>query len=321
MPPPRKSLLLLPALLGAALIGCGGKESAQDPSSPPPTVAPAAAPDGTQGLAGFFAPKPGESWTYEVHRDLPPDTVLNDDDQLRSSSLPGGGFRFTNERHRLCEGVQNPPESDTPLTVLTLSENGIPSGTEYLDIGPQGMVARGWKQAGTVDLPLQLIDPGILLAAPGMTGGQTWTSTGTSTEQTFQFRVIERTKLTVPAGTYETVRLQMNSANDSKAIRRTLWFAENVGIIKEESIYYDNQRITVRETSVLTAWSTPGSKPASESAPPDPEEHPAHDEVTPFPEPIAWELEPFQGDLEAIPANIFDSPVLDTEENHDPEKN
>ncbi|MDA0767897.1 MAG: hypothetical protein O3A92_13880, partial [Verrucomicrobia bacterium] len=304
------------------LRGCGEKESAKAPSSPPPTVAPAAdAPDETQGLAGFFAPKPGESWTYEVHRDLPPDTVLNDDDQLRSSSLPGGGFRFTNERHRLCEGVQSPPESDTPLTVLTLSENGIPSGTEYLDIGPQGMVARGWKQAGTVDLPLQLIDPGILLAAPGMTGGQTWTSTGTSTEQTFQFRVIERTKLTVPAGTYETVRLQMNSANDSKAIRRTLWFAENVGIIKEESIYYDNQRITVRETSVLTAWSTPGSEPATETAPSEPEESTVHDEVTPFPEPIAWEQDPFEGELEAIPANLFDFPVSETDGDHGTEEN
>ncbi len=315
---PRKSILL-PALLGAALMSCGEKQGAKAPSPPSPTVAPA--PDGTQGLAGFFAPKPGESWTYEVHRDLPPDTVLNDDDQLRSSSLPGGGFRFTNERHRLCVGVQSPPESDTPLTVLTLSENGIPSGTEYLDIGPQGMVARGWKQAGTVDLPLKLIDPGILLAAPGMTGGQTWTSTGPSAEQSFQFRVIERTKLTVPAGTYEAVRLQMNSANDSKAIRRTLWFAENVGIIKEESIYYDKQRITVRETSVLTAWTTPGSEPDTEPDTSEPEGRTVHDEVTPFPEPIAWEQDPFEGELEAIPANLFDFPVSETDEDHGTEEN
>ena len=306
---PRLALLLAPTVLGLGLLGCEKKESAEapPPASPPapPALADIPAPpvdeeNREQGLAGFFSPKSGETWTYEVHRDLPPESILNDDDQLRSSDLPGGGYRFTNERQRVCKGTASPDGSLAPLTVLELSDNGVIAGREYLDIGPKGMIARGWHQAGAPDLPVKLLNPGVLLAAPNMTGGQSWTSTGTSQSQTFQFRVIERTTLVVPAGTFEAVRLQMNSGSRSKAVRRTLWFAENVGIIKEESIYFDENKISVRETSTLTAWTTPTDDPVAPPAPEEDENPPEPPvDTDAIPEPVPGEDQPLSEEGEA----------------------
>jgi hypothetical protein len=193
--------------------------------------------------------------------------VLNDDDQLRSADLPGGGYRFSLKRQRVCLGPTTPANADGELTVMELFEDGVTLGQEYLDIGADGMVARGWIPAGTPPPKLQLLTPGVLLASPLMAGGQVWTSVGANPNQEFQFRVLERTMLTVPAGTYEAVRLQMNSGTGKRAVRRTLWFAENVGILKEETIYYNESRITMREASELTSWTQPAPETEEEVAP------------------------------------------------------
>lgn len=287
------------ALLGIALSSCKDDSTAQvapQPAAPPPAKADEPEP---QGLPGFFAPRLGETWTYDFHRDVPPDSVLNDDDQLRSVDLPGGGYRFTSVRNRVCLGTQTPEGSDTPLTVLELSDDGISTGLEYLDIGPDGMIARAWQPAGAISSKLQLLDPGIRLAAPGMTGGQSWTSTGTSPKQTYQFRVIERSKVTVPAGTWEAVKLQMNSGSASRATRRTLWFAENVGIIKEETIQFNDRRIITKHTSVLTAWTVP-----EESLPVEPvTEEPVEPEEAPTEEP--------ENEDPATPESKDELPIID----------
>lgn len=276
----RPSILFLPALLCAALLGCG-EEPSQAEFKPSPKKSKTVEQHQGQGLPGFFNPRAGETWTYKVLRDVPPDTVLNDDDQLASTDLPGGGYRFTLERKRVCLGVQTPPESDIELTAFDLSEDGIPNGREFLDISADGMIARGWKPAGKLDLKLQLLTPGVLLASPQMSGGQVWKSMGTSPSQEFQFRVLERTTLDLPAGSYETVRLQMNSGTESRAVRRTLWFAENVGIVKEEILYFNERKITLRESAELISWTAPTEdEPIPETPEAPDEEEESSPEIT-----------------------------------------
>ena len=91
----RLPLLVLSGALGLGLTACKQQEEAGGPPNPNPAPrlpAPSSEPaTGKQGLEGFFTPRAGETWTYLVHRDLPPDSLLSDDDQLRSSDLPGGG--------------------------------------------------------------------------------------------------------------------------------------------------------------------------------------------------------------------------------------
>lgn len=261
---PRRHLTTL-ALVALALTGCKEQASVSAPR-PSGTLTPNTPHD--QGLPGFFSPQPGEEWIYQVHRDLPPDSVLSDDDQLRSIDLPGGGFRLSIERRRVCQGTQSPEPEAEALTVFELSEAGTVTGLEFFDIGPQGLVAKGWKTSATSpDQKLALLTPGVLLASPHMAGGHAWTATGIHQQQEFHFRLIEHTTITVPAGTYEVARLEMNSGDDSSAIRRTLWFAHKVGIVKEESVYYGDRSILVRESAELISWTQPTPP---ETTPPEP---------------------------------------------------
>ena len=163
----------------------------------------------------------------------------------------------------------------------------------------------------------------MLLASPGMTGGQSWESNGSSPGQPIQFRVIERSTIEVPAGSFETVRIQMNTGNNSRGVRRTLWFAENVGIVQEETIHYDEHRITVRESITLTGWTLPAAE--EKSPPPPPEEDGSLPEVLPPPpdeelleeappEPVAGEDSP----IVAPEEGIEDAAPGETPEEEDP---
>jgi hypothetical protein len=96
-----------------------------------------------------------------------------------------------------------------------------------------------------------------------MEAGQVWEGVGLDPARTFLFRVIERAQVTVPAGTFDAARIQITSdhfSNDDEdvmTLKRTVWFAENVGIVKEEVVSYDSQKVLVRESAELIHWVIP----------------------------------------------------------------
>ena len=91
-----------------------------------------------------------------------------------------------------------------------------------------------------------------------MTGGQSWSVASGDSGRHFSLQVIERTNLTVPAGTFEAARLRIiTTIGDKQSTKRTIWFAENIGIVKEEVIHYDASQIRVREHLELSDWVLP----------------------------------------------------------------
>jgi hypothetical protein len=73
--------------------------------------------------------------------------------------------------------------------------------------------------------------------------------------------VIAREPVTVPAGTFETIRLLTTGRDGDLELRRTTWFAPRAGIIREEKIRYRGEALIFRETQELAAIRRKRGKP------------------------------------------------------------
>ena len=60
-----------------------------------------------------------------------------------------------------------------------------------------------------------------------------------------------------PAGTFEAARIQITSQSGGTHLKHTIWFAENVGIVKEESVRSSADTVILREKSELIDWHVP----------------------------------------------------------------
>ena len=190
------SLLLAAALGSLALVSCQEAATAPESISTP------------QGLEGFFNPQVGEAWTYAVTRDTAPGLPTKRVDGRR---LSNGATRTTFERRRICTGLARPDGAEHDLTAFDLLEDGELVEHEYYDITAKGFIGRGWAPANAPASKGVLLTPGVTIALPGMSGGQSWTAPGTKSGPIFNLDVIERTDLTVPAGTFETTRIRLKS--------------------------------------------------------------------------------------------------------------
>lgn len=264
-----------PTLLAASLAVLATAACREDASleTTPPEI------PGLQGAQGFFDPQPGESWTYAVTRDFAPGSRLPSAKEADATELPNGVKRLTFECRRICAGTEQPDGAEKELTAFTLYEDDRLVEREFYDITSAGMIARGWTPAPestpTINPPATgvLLNPGVKIALPGMTGGLSWSAPGTKSGPLFHLDIIERTTVKVPAGEFDASRIRLTSTSPKRATKRTVWFAENVGIVKEEIIRYGQERILVKEELVLTKWThpaddlpTPEPGPASESS-------------------------------------------------------
>lgn len=258
------------ALAGLVFQGCRSKEEA---GSPPP-------PRSAQGVEGFYQPQTNESWTYAGTRSFPPGTNLSPADAEQARELPNGALVIDFERRRVCSGTYRPENADRDLTSFDIYDDGILSEREIYDITAAGVIGRGWAPA-EIDLSDGvLLNPGVKIAIPGMTGGQSWSVASKDSGRFFNLQVIERADITVPAGTFEAARLRITANGQDRSTKRTIWFAENVGIVKEEVIHYDRQQVRVREQMELVLWALP-TLTGQPSAPP--RIHPSDDTTAAVP--------------------------------------
>lgn len=255
-PPLFPSGAAIAALL--VLANCQNKETASSPPPLPPT----------QGVEGFFNPQVNESWTYAGTRDFPPGTHLGAGDAGQTTTLPGGAERLPFMRRRVCTGLYRPEGSDRELTTFDIYEDGTLTERELYDITPGGVIGRGWAPAGIPFSNGALLTPGVKIASPGMAGGHSWSVSSGDSGRVFKLQVIERTEITVPAGTFEAARLRITVTGDERSTKRTVWFAENIGIVKEEVIHYGPNHIRAREQLDLVRWTLPSLAHHADPAPP-----------------------------------------------------
>ena len=227
----------------------------------------------SRGVDGFFAPEPGETWIYEVRREVPFEAGLPAADKAAFPDRTDTSHLTTTERRRTCTGAEQVPGAKHPLTVIDLYEDEQFRGRELYDINPRGVFSRGWLDAKDNNRS-HVLEQGVAVAPRALVPGTSWLNSGRDAGRLFHFRIVERTSVTVPAGTFETARIQITNHQHGKGLKRTIWFAENVGIVKEESVYYDASQVHIRERAILTDWILPETPTASSSPPRSPRSKP-----------------------------------------------
>lgn len=231
------------------------------------------------GLQGtpYFSPQQGEVWRYRVEKEVPLGTTLSPVDASRyiESSDTAQLVTFVQTRH--CKGERKFSDFPHMLTAIAISEDGKQLGEELYHIRPDEILSWGWVPAPLRAEEAQLLNEGVPLARAKMRPGQSWQAKGRGSENSFLFKVIEQGELTVPAGTFQATRIQITSERISRQpvtgeehttyLKRSLWLAQDVGILREETIYYDDRKVRVKQRSELIEWVLPSAGTSSEPVP------------------------------------------------------
>ncbi len=263
-PLPKNILVVLSTggcLLGLAGCGKHGDPDTSGEQKPPPVA--------------YFAPLPGEVWKYKVQKEIPIEFRLSEADAALRPQRTDTAHLITFEQIRTCTGKRQIEALGKTLTTIAISENGNVMGEELYQIGPGGVLSWGWVPANVKDEEAHLLEEGVAIATPDMQPGQTWESLGNEPDCPFLFRVIETGNVTVPAGTFQATRIQITSEKFSPHpvtgedqityLKRSLWFAKEVGVIKEDIVYYGEQHVRVRQRSELVHWIAPPAGPRPET--------------------------------------------------------
>lgn len=234
-----------------------------------------AGPDTTREQDGpevaYFSPHPGETWKYKVQKEIPIELRLSEADAALRPQPTDTAHLITFEQIRTCTGEREIEALGKTLTTIAISENGKVMGEELYQLGPEGILSWGWIPANVKNGEAHLLEEGVAIATPDMQPGQTWEWLGRDSGNPFLFRVIERGMVTVPAGTFQATRIQITSEKISPHpvtgddhvtyLKRSLWFAKDVGVIKEDIVYYGEQHVRVRQRSELVHWVVPSGGP------------------------------------------------------------
>jgi hypothetical protein len=184
----------------------------------------------------------GDTWTYEVKLDIP-------------AGVTSPGAAEVSTKHRRVRtyigkvaAAEGLPETDCFEVVVT----GSPNEREFVEIHDDRILMRGslimrpeTTKPMWLDTPVPFVIAGM---KPGTAMPELKTADGSLSRDT---KVIAREDLTVPAGTFNCIRL-LTTGNDGEIeLRRTVWFAPGKGIIKEEKARYRRDQLILRETQEL----------------------------------------------------------------------
>lgn len=271
MKEPTFKWLLLALLLGGLLMTYGCREKR------PPDLQGALSPQGID-IPGvpYFNPLPGEIWKYKVEKKIPLGVALSPADASHHTESTDAAQLITFEQTRRCTGKRNLRNGRPVLTAISISENGKLLGEELYQINENEVLSWGWIPAHLKAENAQLLEKGVPLAKTSMRPGQSWESNGREPGNPFLFKVIEQEEVAVPAGIFQATRIQITNESSSfnpvtgkdqaTSLKRTLWLAKDVGILKEETVYYSGEHVTVKQRSELVQWILPKNRTPRKTA-------------------------------------------------------
>ena len=235
----RTTLLILPVAAALGLAACnrsGVTEREADPDSVEENAA-------RQNDIPLLPLGEGDEWEYAASIEIPAGVTSRGAAAVNTS--------FTRIRRYLGKVK---PAGDLPETdCFEVSVPGSPDEREFVEIHDDRILLRGsllMRPETTrplwYDHPIPFVEAGMRpgTEAPGVSaaGGA----------MVRRLQVIAREPVTVPAGEFDSIRLLMTGTDGEMELRRTIWFAPGVGIVKEEKTRYRADRLLFREQQQLT---------------------------------------------------------------------
>ena len=199
----------------------------------------------------------GDRWEYKV-------TIL----APRGSKMPEGegvtvkevtdGIQSTFSKVRIYDGKKPPKPEAELLDTFRVERNHKIEEIEFSDVRPNAIYARGWKKEGDQPGEVFLLTKPLLMVAAVNQAGDQWEikSGDGKTTPLFnrKFRVFGHEKVTVPAGKFEALRVEVTGTSGLTEIKRTYWFAKGIGFIKEEKTYYTQTTRLIHQVMELTKY-------------------------------------------------------------------
>jgi len=196
--------------------------------------------------------KKGDTWVYTVHLEIPADVT-------------SPGAAAVDEKHsrtRTYLGKLSAAEGLPEVDCLEVVVPGSPVEREFVEIHEDRILMRGSMILRPETTRPMWLDHAVPFVFAGMKPGtespEIQTAGGALSRKT---QVVGREDVTVPAGTFPSIRLLMTGMDGELELRRTIWFAPGTGIVREEKARYRKGQLIFRETQALEKTSIKGRKP------------------------------------------------------------
>lgn len=231
--------LLLP--IGAALSGCGKKEEKK-----PEVVLPSEDADRAQREKDMplLEVTKGDLWTYGVRLHIPAGVnPQNPEEVNREYKLTrryiGSVQASPDLKEAQCFEVHAP---DTPVT------------KELVEIRKDAILLLGSITESEKPQLMWYAKP-IPFIVAGMKPGTAFPELATENKALVRkLDVIAREDITVPAGKFNCIRLLTTGRDGAIEMRKTLWYAPQHGIIREETSRYMEDKLLYREEQELVSF-------------------------------------------------------------------
>lgn len=236
-------ILLASAVL--SLAACGEKKAAKQQINIPTSDADRAQREKDTPLLRV---KKGDAWVYSVQLFIPAGANIDNPKEVNQ--------RY--EMTRTYIGTNQPSPDVKEAQCFEVTIPGSPTMKEFVEIRDDVILLLGSLVESDPPRLIWHSQPVPFLVA-GMKPGTAFPEIKTTDESLVRNTdVIAREEVTVPAGTFSCIRLLMTGQDSGIEIRKTLWYAPQHGIIREESSRYVGEKLLYRETQELTRF-TKGS--------------------------------------------------------------
>lgn len=244
-----KTSVLSTMLAMCLLAAC---ERKQDPASgapaasPPPTADSPADPPSALSEIPLLPITKGDFWRYQVH------VEVNAPGQA-ATAPQAKTYQSTRTYLGKLKPAPDKPEVDTFEVVIPDS----PTERELVEIYQDRILMRGTVKTNSSEEPkLMWLDPPVPFVLSNIRSGSSLPSlTVAQGEATRGISVVGREEVTVPAGTFRSIRLLMTGKDSGLEMRRTIWFAPGIGIVKEQTARYTADTLLFRQTQELAETS------------------------------------------------------------------
>lgn len=225
---------LMMAVVTVGSFGC--KKAAVAPSSPAPKE------QATKDIP-VLEILPGQSWTYRV--------MVENPKHPQTGQAVSGSF----ERIRRFLGPMDPGNGQPLADCFEVTAEDTKTLREFVKITPEevAIVGQASVDARGIQSDLIWLSSPILFFKAGLFAGDVMPLAVLNKDKNLwrAVRVIGREKITVPAGEFDTVRLQMIGKDGPITLRRTYWFAPGTGLIRESKVQEKDNKPIFTETEEL----------------------------------------------------------------------
>lgn len=221
------------------LTGCDSSKENLTPTRPTETAAPVESPPDIP----ILPLTEGDHWIYRVHLEIP-------------AGITSPSAAELDSHHPLTRtylGKISPAEGLPRVDCFEVVAPALPVEREFVDIHPDSILMRGSMLMRPETTHPMWLDPPVPLIIAGMKpGSESPEIKALSGGLSRKTQIIARETVTVPAGTFPSIRLLMTGMDGELELRRTLWFTPRIGIVREEKIRHRLGKLIFRETHELT---------------------------------------------------------------------